>query len=70
MAHESWVVEGNQVRFAIKSFEVGKPFTIVDLKSLCPDVSREMIRDVLYYLRSQGQVECTGRGRSARWRRV
>jgi hypothetical protein len=69
MAGESWAIEGNQVRFAIQSFDVGEPFAFADLKRICPDVSRKMIRDVLYYLRSQGQVECTGRGRAARWKR-
>lgn len=53
---------------AIRRFE--GEFRISDLQRECPGVSLDMIRHVLKELRSERQVECLGRGRMARWRRV
>lgn len=44
-------------------------FTASDLQRQCPGVSVDLIRHVLKNLRRRGEVECLGRGRSARWRR-
>lgn len=44
-------------------------FSITELSRLCPHVSRDTIRSVLEQMRSEGIVECLGRGRSARWRK-
>lgn len=44
-------------------------FSVADLQRECPGVSVDMIRHVLEGLRRKGDVECLGRGRSARWRR-
>lgn len=46
------------------------PFSIVELQRDCPGVSVDMLRHVLNALKAGGQVECLGRGRSARWRRL
>lgn len=43
-------------------------FSVADLQRECPGVSVDMIRHVLKGLRRTGDVECLGRGRSARWR--
>ncbi len=45
-------------------------FGIAELAKLCPGTSRETIREVLEEMRTAGLVECMGRGRFARWRRV
>ena len=45
-------------------------FSIADLQRECPGVSVDMIRHVLKSLRDSGGVECLGRGRGARWRRI
>lgn len=44
-------------------------FSVADLQRECPGVSVDMIRHLLKDLRRKGDVECLGRGRSARWRR-
>jgi Fic family protein len=45
-------------------------FSIMDMVTLCPAVSRDMIRVVLRNLKRQGKVKCLGKGQSARWRRI
>jgi len=44
-------------------------FSVADLESSCPTVSRDMVRRVLRDLQKAGQVECLGRGPGARWRK-
>lgn len=44
-------------------------FTLSQLQSKCPDVSRDMIRKVLKDLKKEGKVESKGRGLGARWKR-
>jgi Fic family protein len=44
-------------------------FSLAQLHQQCPGVSVDMIRHVLNDLRSEGKVECLGRGRNARWRK-
>jgi hypothetical protein len=46
---------------------VGREFSVADLQTECPGVSVDMIRHVLKELRDRDEVECRGRGRSARW---
>lgn len=46
------------------------PFTIAELQRECPGVSVDMLRHVLNTLKAENLVECMGRGRSARWRRL
>lgn len=42
-------------------------FTISDIESACPGVSRDMIRIVLRQLKDEGVIELRGKGRGARW---
>ena len=58
------------VRTAIETFAQDQTFTVGDLERLCPTSSRATIKRVLDELREAGKVECTGRGRSAQWRKV
>jgi Fic family protein len=44
-------------------------FTLRELGTKCPGVSRDMVRKVLRDMRSDGRVECVGRGPGARWRK-
>jgi Fic family protein len=48
----------------------GREFSVADLQTECPGVSIDMIRHVLKELRDRDEVECLGRGRSARWCRT
>jgi Fic family protein len=50
--------------------QVPSPFRVADLQQVCPGVSLDWIRRVLKDLRSQGKVECLGRGQQAQWRRL
>lgn len=47
-----------------------KPFGIADIEAECPDVSRDMVRHVLNKMRSRGEVENRGLGRTAKWARI
>jgi hypothetical protein len=58
------------VRLAFEAFGPGQTSATTKLERACPTVSRATIRRVLEELRAQGQVECQGTGRSARWRKV
>jgi len=46
------------------------PFSVAELQNKCPNVSVDMIRRVLKNLRAKDQVECLGRGQSARWQKT
>jgi predicted transcriptional regulator of viral defense system len=63
-------VKSRAVRLTIETFSPGQTFAVTDLERACPSVSRATIRRVLGELRMQGQVECLGTGRLARWRRL
>lgn len=43
------------------------PFSISDIESDCPGVSREMVRVVLNALRDEGRIGLKGRGPGAKW---
>ncbi|MBM4046368.1 MAG: Fic family protein [Planctomycetes bacterium] len=45
-------------------------FRIGDIQKGCPGVSMDMIRKVLKTLRSEGRLECLGRGQNAHWRKT
>ena len=45
-------------------------FSVADLQKKCPGVGVDMIRRVLKDLQAQGVIECLGRGRSAKWRKI
>jgi Fic family protein len=46
------------------------PFSASGLQAECPGVGLDFIRKTLGRLRDGGRVECTGRGRTAQWRRT
>jgi Fic family protein len=46
------------------------PFHVADLQKACPGVSLDWIRQILKQLRSEGKLECLGRGPQARWQRL
>ena len=62
--------KGRAVQLAIETLRRGQTFAIAELERVCPGVKRATIRRVLGELRAQGQVECMGTGRTARWRRL
>jgi len=45
-------------------------FSVGQLQRACPGVSLDMIRHILKEQRTQGKVECLGRGRTALWRKT
>ena len=44
-------------------------FTLSDIESQCPGVSRDMIRRVLWDMQKSDRVECVKRGPGATWRK-
>ncbi len=54
-----------QIRAQINRFV--KPFSIIDIENVCPNVSRDMIRKILRELRDTGDIEATSMGRGAKW---
>ena len=57
-----------QIKLAIeKKLE---EFSISDIEQDCPNVSRDMIRNVLRSLRDDQKIQSTGVGRNSKWRKV
>lgn len=54
-----------QVKTVIKEFIY--PFSVSDIKKVCPNVSLDLIRKVMKELRMEGVIRCTGKGRYAKW---
>lgn len=50
--------------------DLGTSFSFVELRKLFADVPDALLRRVLSSLRTEGRVQCVGRGRGARWHRV
>lgn len=50
--------------------KVPDTFRVSEIQRACPAVSVHLIRRTLKKLRQAGQVECLGRGRSARWQKT
>lgn len=57
-----------QIKAQIERFI--KPFAISDLEKACPNVTRDMIRNVLRQLRDEGKIKYTGIGRNAKWIKI
>ncbi len=57
-----------QVREAVLARRI--PFSISEIEAACAGVSRDTVRLVLRKLKDEGLIASTGKGRSARWRRV
>lgn len=47
--------------------QTSEPFSVGDIHRQCPGISLDLIRLVLKKLRSDGKVECLGRGQNAKW---
>lgn len=45
-------------------------FTVAEISQVCPVTSIDMIRHILKQQRDLGNVECLGKGRAAKWRRI
>ncbi|HSL82685.1 MAG TPA: hypothetical protein VLF66_07900 [Thermoanaerobaculia bacterium] len=45
-------------------------FSAAELQAQCPHVGIDLIRRLLRREREAGRLDCTGRGRGARWRRI
>ena len=56
------------VKNAIEGFKGN--FTIADIENVCPLVSRDMIRNVMNKLRSEGKIENLNKGRYSKWRKI
>jgi Fic family protein len=56
------------VHDALRSFS--QDFSVADILGKCPGVGIDMIRRVLKDLQAQGEVECLGRGRNAKWKKT
>lgn len=46
------------------------PFSISDIESDCPNISRDMIRQILRKMRDEGVISVTSGGRGAMWQRT
>jgi Fic family protein len=44
-----------------------EPFRLVDVEAACPGVGRDWIRALLFELKKEGRLSCSGMGRAARW---
>ncbi len=61
---------GSKTALVVHAIEqAAASFRVADLLTACPGVSVDWIRHVLKDLRSEGRVECLGRGRQARWQK-
>ncbi len=60
--------KGDQVRAEVLARSL--PFSISEIEEGCPGVSRDMVRLVLWAMKSEGLIESTGKGRSAKWKRI
>ena len=45
-------------------------FRVREIQGRCPGVSVDMVRHVLKNLRTEGRLECMGRGQNAEWRKT
>ena len=46
------------------------PFALAELEKDCPGVGRDWIRAILFQLKKEGKIACSGMGKAARWRRL
>lgn len=45
-------------------------FALAELEKDCPGVGRDWIRAILFQLKKEGKVACSGKGKAARWKRL
>lgn len=46
------------------------PFALAEIEKVCPGVGRDWIRAILFQLKKEGKVTCSGKGKAARWKRI
>jgi Fic family protein len=46
------------------------PFALAEIEKDCPGVGRDWIRAILFQLKKDGKIACTGKGKAARWKRL
>ena len=45
-------------------------FVLAEIEKECPGVGRDWIRTILFQMKKDGKVTCSGKGKAARWTRV
>lgn len=45
-------------------------FRLLDIEQACPGVGRDWIRTLLFKLKKEGKIDCSGKGKAARWKRL
>ncbi len=51
-------------------FSVSSPFTVAELCKEIPGINRELVKKVLFKMKTEKIIELIGKGRGAKWRRV
>jgi Fic family protein len=57
-----------RVRSTVLAWKGG--FKLADIERACPGVGRDWIRSMLFKLRKDGVIACTGKGKAATWHRA
>jgi Fic family protein len=45
-------------------------FALAEIEKECPGVGRDWIRAILFQLKKDGKITCSGKGKAARWKRA
>jgi Fic family protein len=45
-------------------------FRLLDIEQACSGVGRDWIRTLLFKLKKEGKIDCSGKGKAARWKRT
>ncbi len=62
---------GAKTDFVMKAIESQHgEFSISDIERACPNVSRVMIKKVLFQMQQDKKIKCLGKGKSAQWQRI
>ena len=46
------------------------PFALAEIEKDCPGVGRDWIRVILFQLKKEGRIACSGMGKGARWKHI
>ncbi|WP_085695222.1 MULTISPECIES: Fic family protein [unclassified Pseudomonas] len=61
---------GKSDRVRSEALKRSLPFSITEIEVSCPGISRDTVRMVLRSLKAEGLIESTGKGRSAKWKKL
>lgn len=61
---------GKSARVRTEALKRSAPFSISEIEEACPGVSRDTVRLVLRSLKAAVLIESTGKGRSAKWKKI